>query len=159
MIMTKESKPFKIWHLILVILVIVISVAYRIYGSLWTKAMVKIVGQDVVVLVADTYSHRLKGWSGKKDMGKYGGMLFVFPDRGQHAMVMRDMYFPLDIVWLDGNKVIDIAPNVSPEPGVAEDKLTVYRARAVSTLVLELPAGFKDQTGLKIGDEVGVIKD
>jgi hypothetical protein len=154
----KESKPFKTWHLVLLILILVISVGYKIYGSLWTKATVKIGGQEVRVLVADTYNHRLKGWSDRKDMGKYGGMLFVFPDRAQHAMVMRDMHFPLDIVWLDGNKVIDIAPNLLPEPGVPEDQLVVYMARAASTLVLELPAGFKERTGLKIGDTVEIIK-
>ncbi len=154
----KESKPFKTWHLILIIFVVVISVGYRIYSSLWTKATVKIGGQEVRVLVADNYNHRLKGWSDKKDMGKYGGMLFVFPDRGQHAMVMRDMHFPLDIIWLDGNKIVDIAPNLPPEPGIPEEQLTIYRARAVSTIVLELPAGFKDRTGLKIGDEVEVTK-
>lgn len=154
----KEQKPFKTWHLVLVILVIVISVGYKIHSSLWTKADIKIGGREIRVLVADTYNHRLKGWSDSKDMGKYGGMLFVFPDYGQHAMVMRRMYFPLDIVWLDGNKVIDIAPNLPPEPGVAEDQLTVYRARIASTLVLELPAGFKDQTGLKIGDKVEIHK-
>lgn len=155
----KEQKPFKTWHLVFLLIVAGLSIGYKIYGSLWTKATVKIAGREVRVLVADTYNHRLKGWSDRKDMGKYGGMLFVFPDRGQHAMVMRDMHFPLDIVWIDGNKIIDIAPNLPPEPGLPEDKLTVYRARAVSTLVLELPTGFKDETGLKIGDEVAVVKD
>ncbi len=154
----KESKPFKTWHLILLILVLVICVGYKVYGTFWAKATIKIGGREVPVIVADNYEHRLQGWSDRKDMGQYGGMLFVFPDRGQHAMVMRRMQFPLDIVWLDGNKVIDIAPNLPPEPGVAEDQLTVYRARAASTLVLELPAGFRDQTNLKIGDLVEIHK-
>ncbi|MEK7131208.1 MAG: DUF192 domain-containing protein [Patescibacteria group bacterium] len=153
----RESKPFKTWHLILIILVIVISFGYKIYGSLWTKATIKIGGRETRVLVADTYHHRLKGWSGRKDMGKFGGMLFVFPDRGQHNMVMRDMHFSLDIVWLDGMKIVDIARSLPPEPGIAEGQLTIYRARTVSTLVLELPAGFKDQTDLKIGDKVEII--
>lgn len=154
----KEQKPFKTWHLILIILVIIISFGYKIYASLWTKATVKIGGQEIHVLVADTYNHRLKGWSDRKDMGEYGGMLFVFPGSGQHAMVMRAMQFPLDIVWLDGNTIIDIAPNVLPESVVSEEQLTIYRARTDSTLVLELPAGFKDRTGLKIGDIIEIKK-
>ena len=155
----REFKPFKTWHLIFIILVILISVGYIIYGSFWTKATIKIGGQEIRALLADTYNHRLEGWSDRKDMGKFGGMLFVFPDRGQHAMVMRDMRFPLDIVWLDGNKVVDIAPNLPPQPGVPEDQLIVYMARTASTLVLELPAGFKDRTGLKIGDIVEISND
>ncbi len=148
----REQKPFKTWHLILLILVVAISVGYKIYSSLWPKATLKIGGQEVRVLVANNYDHRLKGWSDRKNMGQYGGMLFVFPDRSDHAMVMRDMHFPLDIVWLDGNKIIDIAPSLQPEPGIPEEQLTIYRARAASTSVLELPAGFRDQYGLKIGD-------
>lgn len=154
----KESKPFKTWHLVFLIVMAVLAIGNMIHGSLWAKATIKIGGHEVRVLVANNHKHRLKGWSDKKDMGKYGGMLFVFPDFGQHAMVMRDMHFPLDIIWLDGNKIIDIAPNLPPEPDVSEDQLIVYRARAASTLVLELPAGFKDQYGLKIGDTVEINK-
>ena len=74
-------------------------------------------------------------------------------------MVMRDMHFPLDIIWLDGNKIIDIAPNLPPEPGLAEEQLTIYRSRAASTLVLELPAGFMERTSLKIGDVIEISND
>ncbi len=154
----RESKPFKTWHLILLILIFSVSVGYKFYSSLWSKATLKVGGQEVYVLVADNYNHRLKGWSDKKDMGKYGGMLFVFPDRADHPMVMRDMHFPLDIIWLDGNKIVDIAPSLPPELGVAEEQLIIYRARAASTMVLELPAGFKDRTGLKIGDIIEIRK-
>ena len=131
----------------------------KIYDSFWPKVIIKIGGQEVRVLVADTPARRLKGWSDRKNMGRYGGMLFVVPELGRYAMVMRDMRFPLDIVWLDGTKIIDIAPNLPPEPNVPEEKLTVYGARASFTMVLELPAGFAQQFGLKIGDRIEVLKN
>lgn len=155
----REKKPFKTWHLILLVIIVVFAMGKKIYDSFWPKATIRIGGQETRVLVADTPARRLKGWSDRKNMGKYGGMLFIFPESGRYAMVMRDMRFPLDIVWLDGNKIIDIAPNLSPEPNVPEEKLTIYGARASSTMVLELPAGFRDRTGLKIGDTVEIIKD
>ena len=43
-------------------------------------------------------------------------------------------------------------PKLPPEPGLPEEQLTVYRAQRL-TLVLELPAGFRDRTGLN-GDSV-----
>ena len=125
---------------------------------MWTKAIVKVGGVEIKVLVADTKDHRFQGWSGKKDMGKYGGMLFVFPESGDYQMVMRDMYFPLDIIWIYGDEIVDFAQNLPPEAGVSEAMLTKYPARRHSTLVLEVPAGFMEQTGLKIGDKVEVIK-
>ena len=155
----REKKPFKKWHLILLVIIIVFAMGKKIYDSFWSKATIRIGGQEVRVLVADTTARRSKGWSDRKNIGRYGGMLFVFPDSARYAMVMRDMRFPLDIVWLDGTKIIDIAPNLPPEPNVPEEKLTVYGARASSTMVLELPAGFMERTGLKIGDTIEILND
>ena len=153
----KEKKSFKTWHLILIVILVVISVGYKIYGSFWTKATIKIGDQELYVLVADTPNHRFKGWSDKKDMGKYDGMLFVFPDSSRYGMVMRDMNFSLDIIWLENMQVVDIAPNLRPEIGIPEEKLVIYKPRAEADLVLEIPAGFMERTGIKIGDELQII--
>ena len=108
--------------------------------------------------MAETAQHRFKGLSGRKDLGKYDGMAFIFPQRGQHAMVMRAMLFPLDIVWVDNGEIVDIAPNLAPENGRAEEHLTPYFARSSSTIVLEFSAGFKEKNGLKIGDKVIIAR-
>jgi len=150
----KESKPLKTWHLIAFIAIVVVAIIYSLYQRMWPKTVVKIGGRTISVLVANTDQHRYDGWSGRKDMGKYQGMLFVFGDSGQHAMVMRNMEFPLDIVWVYKNKIAEIAPNVRPEPGKTEAELTTYFTNHPSNYVLELPAGFMDRTGIKIGDEV-----
>jgi uncharacterized membrane protein (UPF0127 family) len=152
-----EKKSFKTWHFVLIIILIAISIGYRIYGAIWTKATIKIGNQQLYVLVADTPNHRFKGWSDRKDMGKYGGMLFVFPTSDRYAMVMRDMQFSLDIIWLHNNKIVDIAPHLPPEMGVSEEKLVVYKPRTEADLVLEVPAGFMENTGVKIGDTLEII--
>ena len=154
----KNNKEFKRWHLILLALVIVAAVGHRFYLTRWPTALVRIGREQLKVLVASTQAHRVEGWSNKKDMGNYQGMLFVFPERSQHTMVMREMRFPLDIIWLDGLTIVDIAPNLAPEAGRAEADLTPYFARLLSTQVLELPAGFASQHGVKIGDEIEVRK-
>ncbi len=155
--MNKEKKSIKAWHVVLLLILIAISVGYRIYGAFWTKATIKFGKQELHVLVADTPNHRFKGWSDKKDMGEYDGMLFVFPTSDRYGMVMRDMRFPLDIIWLYNNTIVDIAPNLPPEPGLPEEQLTVYKPRAEATLVLEVPAGFMERTGIKIGDRMEII--
>jgi hypothetical protein len=153
----QEKKTFKTWHLVLIAILVVISIGYRIYGAIWTKATIKIGNQQLYVLVADTPNHRFKGWSDRKDMGKYDGMLFVFPTSDRYAMVMRDMHFPLDIIWLYNNKIVDIAPNLPPEMHVSEEKLVVYKPRAEANLVLEVSAGFMERTGIKIGDKLEIV--
>ncbi len=158
MAIIKKKMEFKTWHVILVLALLALSIGGRFYAGYWPKTTLKIAGQELRVLLADTDEHRHKGWGGAKDMKKYGGMLFVFPNRGSHAMVMRDMNFPLDIVWIDNGEIVDMAPNLPPEKGYTEEQLTPYFARLPSTLVLELPAGFISENGLSIGDTVEIIK-
>ncbi len=154
----KQSAQPKKWHYIFFAVVILLFIGMRVYSYYWSKMTINMNGRILKVLVADTAQNRFKGWSNKKDMGRYDGMLFVFPEKGQHTMVMRDMKFPLDIIWLDGFTIIDMAPNLQPEKDRAEEDLTPYFARLPSTLVLEVPAGFIAQNKLKIGDRIEIIK-
>jgi uncharacterized membrane protein (UPF0127 family) len=153
----KEVKPLKKWHYIFFAVLILLFIGIKAYSYYWPKTTININGRILTVLLADTEQNRFKGWSGKKDMGKYDGMLFVFPEKAQHTMVMRNMNFPLDIIWIDGFTIVDMAPNLQPEPGRAEEELTPYFARLPSTLVLEVPAGFVTQNKLKIGDRIEII--
>lgn len=155
---SKQSKQPKKWHYIFFAVVVLLFIGLKIYSYYWPKATININGRILKVLVADTQQNRLKGWSGQKDMGQYDGMLFVFPEKSQHAMVMRDMNFPLDIIWINGLTIVDMAPNLQPEKGRAEEDLTPYFARLPSTLVLEVPAGFIAQNKLKIGDVIEIVK-
>ncbi len=153
---SKHKGPVKIWHLVLFALIILAAIGTRLYARYWPTGIVRIGGQELKVWVADNDRHRFRGLSDRRDLGGKGGMLFVFPVRSQHTMVMREMNFPLDIVWLDGNTIVDIAPNLPPEPGRPESELTPYPGRAPSTKVLELPAGFTATYVVAVGDTVTI---
>ena len=154
-----RDRKLKRWHVVFLLVMIGLAIVYKLFSMYWPKAIVNIGGESLTVLLANNYRHRFEGWSNKNSMGKYGGMLFVFPERSQHAMVMRDMRFPLDLVWLDGFTIVDIAAKAAPEPGRAEKDLTLYLARSPSTMVLELPSGFAEKHGLKVGDSIKVASD
>lgn len=151
-----EKVQVKKWQIGLLILIVLVSLGGRLYTYYWPKAELTIGGQRIKVLVADNEMHQYKGLGGRGDLGKYGGMLFTFPTKIQHAIVMREMKFSIDIVWLANGEIIDMAPNVQAEPGRTEDQLTVYLARLPSNGVLELPAGFLLKNGVKIGDKVQI---
>lgn len=145
------------FQLIILGLIILFSFSLKLYYDYyWPKAQVKIVGQTLNVLVADNIKHWTKGLGGRKDLGQYDGMLFLFSTTEQHVFVMRDMQFPIDIVWIKNNEIVDMAPNVPLDPAKTEAELIPYAARDVSNRVLELPAGKVFNLGLKIGDKVEV---
>ena len=109
--------------------------------------------EPLQVYVAKTVKDTYTGLGGRDDLDGKDGMLFVFDFSSRHGIVMRDMRFPIDIVWFDEfGTVVDMAPAIAPEPGVPEYALTVYRPRADATMVLELPAGWAAEHSLEVGD-------
>ena len=99
------------------------------------------VGERQYVLErADTDIKREKGLGERDALCKECGMLFVFDEPGQYAFWMKDMRFPLDIVWLSGDNVVFVAHNVQPdfsgiiEPGVAADRVIEVNAGAAESL-------------------------
>lgn len=118
------------------------------------KINVVVGGETLNLILADTPQRRFRGWSGVESMGEFDGMYFDFESPALHGFVMRDMNFPLDIIWLNGEKIIQIVENAQPEKGLAEKDLTIYRNQEPADGVLELPAGFVAAKRLKIGDQV-----
>jgi len=108
----------------------------------------------VDVRIADTRPKRRVGLSDTASLAPGEGMLFVHPESGPHAYVMRDMAFPLDIVFVDANGTITTVHHAPTEPGKSGLERTRYRGRG--TYVLEVPRGYANATGVDVGDEVEI---
>jgi uncharacterized membrane protein (UPF0127 family) len=147
----------RLWHVgFFGIIAVVAGVLF-----LWSK---KIPTVDLVLrnekftmLLANTPDRWFKGLSGRASLENYDGMLFVFPDYEPRALVMRDMKFPLDIIWLNGDKVVDMRSNVMPE-NKKEPELTQYLPVYPANGVLEVTAGFIEKYSIQVGDTVVVDK-
>lgn len=95
-----------------------------------------------------------QGLSDRDEIGS-DGMLFVLPAKTIPAFWMKGMHFPLDFVWIDEGKVVDITEHVSnPSANVQNKNLPLYRPKQAVTHVLELPDGAVDRYNLKVGDAV-----
>ena len=77
------------------------------------------------------------------------GMLFILPSLEVQSFCMRDMRFPLDFIWLVPGRVAGLTKNVSPQ-----DQQASYDSPEPVNYVLEVPAGFCDRYGVKVGDPV-----
>lgn len=96
--------------------------------------------------VADTESQCVKGLSGIPTLAANGGLFMDFKTDDTWGIWMKDMHFPLDIIWLDKDKkVVYIVQNAQPETPVE----TVYRPKKPARYVLELPAGAVKQSAIK----------
>lgn len=126
-----------------------------------TKTLVKkeiaVASTKVSVEIADEESERKKGLGGRDNLGENEGMLFVFPAATSNLVFwMKDMTFPIDIIWINVNKIIKIDKNVEPQPGASENELKRYYPENAANFVLEVNSGFAEKNKLKIGDEVQI---
>lgn len=108
---------------------------------------------DVDVRVADTERERYVGLSETDSLADGEGMLFDFPEPGRHEFVMRDMDFPLDIVFIDSNGTVTTIHH-APTPSNATDDDQRYPGSG--QYVLEVPRGYANATGLDVGDTVSI---
>lgn len=110
-------------------------------------ASVVVGGRTYVLEVARTETEQRKGLSGREELCGSCGMLFLFGTPGRSGFWMRGMRFPLDIVWLDGERVVFL------EHRIPADAPETFTPPVPADRVLELPAGAADRLGA--GDRVG----
>lgn len=130
---------------------IVIATGALLFGVLLLRSTdnPRIMAGDtsIPVTIADTPALRERGLSGTSSLPKGMGKLFIFEHPDTYGFWMKDMHYPIDIVWIDtGWKVIGVAARVLPEsyPEV------VYPPSEV-LYVLELNAGEASGDNFKPG--------
>jgi len=131
----------------LVALLVASVIAYMV-TTFQPTTLVRIGSGAYQVQVANTEAERIQGLSGVQELPKNGGLLMDFQEDGQWGIWMKDMYIPLDIVWLNSKKeVIYLVANASPELSTTKTFIPKNPAR----YVLELPAGSIQNAGIRKG--------
>lgn len=82
-------------------------------------------------------------------------MLFVYSQPSIHQFWMKDMQFPIDIIWIDNGKVVGITDNVPPpDPNTTLNQLPTYSSPQPVSAVLEVNAGYAAMYNIMAGDPV-----
>lgn len=114
-------------------------------------------GVAITVELADTPEKRRQGLGGRETLASNSGVLFLFEDLDKHAFWMKGLKFPLDFIWIREKRVVDIIKNAAPpSPNQKDEDLPIYLPAVPIDKVLEVPAGFVDSAGVKIGDMIEI---
>lgn len=105
----------------------------------------------IKVEIADTAETRYQGLSNREELCNDCGMLFIFSGKQIRTFVMRDMNFPLDMIWIDDNKIVKINKNAIPE---GSNSVMRYSSDVLVNYVLEINGGFCDGNGIEVGDSI-----
>lgn len=109
---------------------------------------------ELNVEIASTPEQIQQGLSGRREIGS-GGMLFAINPPRQTAFWMKDMLFPIDIIWISKNKIIGIEKNTPVPPADAtDDKLSLYNSPSSVDYVLELPAGSVSKLKIDLSSQI-----
>lgn len=91
------------------------------------------------------------GLSRRASLCENCGMMFNFLNSAPKTFVMREMNFPLDIVWINRGELIGISANLSAEH---KEPYTPHPSVGSVDQVLELNAGTAEKSDLSIYDRV-----
>jgi uncharacterized membrane protein (UPF0127 family) len=108
-------------------------------------------GREITAEVVTSSADLYHGLSGRANLCTDCGMLFVFNDDQNRDFVMRNMKFPLDIIFINQHQIQKIAANLPPEGNLPN---TIYSSDSPADQVLEVNAGYTQRQGIKIGDTV-----
>lgn len=152
MLKKHQNQKIKKSYIILFCILIAVGFLLRFFEYRFSDTYVTLNDEKLHVLVAKSPKQMYRGLGVRENLGEFDGMIFIYSSEASHPMVMRDMRFSIDIVWLRNGVVVDIAPNL---PIFPQDRL--YIPREVNNTVLELPAGWSKAHNVKIGDSLKVL--
>jgi uncharacterized protein len=93
------------------------------------------------------------GLSETKSIAPNQGMIFLFKTPGYYSFWMKNMKFPIDIIYINGDAIVTIINNAQSPKNNAEN-LTIYSPAQPADKVLEIQAGLSDKYHFKNGDKV-----
>src|SRR3989344_6369116 len=103
--------------------------------------------------IALSADEKQKGLSGRDYLTKNRAMLFVFRQSGSYSFWMKNMKFPIDIIWLDDElKIIGLEKNINPNTFPEK-----FSPPSPAKFVLEVNGGWSDENKIKEGMTARVL--
>lgn len=142
---------------ILLVVVLTSIYVYRVYGDRIAAffrgdedVIIFIENLAVSVTIADEPDEQRQGLSGVSSLGELEGKLFIFENEEYHRIWMKDMLFPIDILFINNEfEIVHIEENVLPE----SYPLT-YTSDEPARFVLETNAFFAQSFSITEGARV-----
>ncbi|MDP9212208.1 MAG: DUF192 domain-containing protein [bacterium] len=114
---------------------------------------------EVLAEVAVSAEKQARGLGGRESLGGGEGMLFAYTEAVVPGFWMKDVTFPIDIVWIRGDTVTGVTAKVPPpKAGTAEADLPRYRPPGPVDRVLETNAGWTAEHSIQPGDPVRITR-
>ena len=140
-------KPQQLLAIALIVAAIIVVASLM---TLQRKPALHIGDRSFALRIADTAEERMHGLSNTKSLPRNEAMLFKFEEPQRSCFWMKEMNYPLDIVWLsDAKKVVFIKQNAEPS-----SYPTAFCPLKPSKYVIELNAGEVKAAHITVGQQL-----
>ncbi len=124
-------------------------------STLAEESSVEIGTTTLRVGIANSFETRAHGLSDTSSLAQDAGLLFIFENDQKWGIWMKNMNYPIDIIWLSASStIVDVktgaTPGSYPETFFPKDN---------ARYVLEVNAGVFKNSGAKIGDSVEIERN
>ena len=112
---------------------------------------------SVFIEVSDEREEFARGLMFRNHLPWNAGMLFAYNEEEPRTFGMKNTLIPLDMIFVDSSsKIVDIKENVPP---CEQEDCPSYPSREPAQYVLEVNAGFVQEKGVKIGDQLATLNE
>jgi len=145
---TKTAWAHKVW--IIWACAVLIDALLIIYFAVTSMPTLKVGNNTIKLLTTPTSAAQTKGLGYRKSLPQNEGMLFVFNTPAVQCFWMKGMEFPLDIIWVSDQKVVqyigyNFQPDSYPKP---------YCPPYLTQYVVEVNAGIAIRDGIKVNEQL-----
>ncbi len=135
-----------------IVLVVIVGATILWWQMSYDESSLRLDGHRYHVSIMRTDAELQKGLSGTSSLPEGNAMLFAFPYSNRWSIWMKDMKYPIDIIWLNAQKQViytvrDAQPSSYPN---------TFKPDQLARYVIEFPSGTIERTGIKNGDPVGL---
>lgn len=138
----------KIIFILLVFFVLIVIGLLQGGLSIFKNPTAKINNQTFKLEVAKTEEEKQIGLSKHKKLSEDKGMIFIFDKPSYYSFWMKDMKFPIDILYINGDRIVTIYESQQVGSPI------VVSPSEPSDKVLEIKAGLAKKYKIKLGDKV-----
>ena len=110
-------------------------------------------GQKVLLESACTDSKRVLGLMNRPSLSENTGMVFIYDGNVEQSFWMKNVNFPLDLIYLREGTVTRVYKKIKP---CTTDICRVYSSKGLIDQALEVPAGFCAQHRIKKGSIIRI---
>ena len=116
-------------------------------------ALVTVGGVNLITSLSTTPDAQSKGLAIRDSLNENEGMLFIFETPQKYSFWMKDMKFPIDIIWINQDgKIVHIEKNLPP--CIFLLPCPSYAPKDDSLYVLEVVSNFTNKFDINVGDPV-----